>query len=193
MGLELEEGTHTYRLDGQELPSVSKIMEPLTKAAYETIPISVLNRAAERGTAVHSAIENYNIFGIDTIDDRFDGYFKAYKNWFEIRCPEILFSEHKMYHPVMMYAGTADLVCVIEGEKYLVDFKTSSKVIDKNYRVQLEAYRQALKSWGIDVAKKMVLHLLSDGTYEEVFYKTADAEAWKVFGALKSVYDYANK
>ena len=34
MGLEFEEGTHTYRLDGQELPSVSKIMEPLTKAAY---------------------------------------------------------------------------------------------------------------------------------------------------------------
>jgi len=36
------------------------------------------------------------------------------------------------------YCGTCDLVCEIDGETYLVDFKTTSAVDKKSLSVQLE-------------------------------------------------------
>ena len=188
-GLTFEEGSHIYRLDGKEIPSVSKILSPLSKSAYDAIPMSVLNAAADRGTAVHEAIENFSLFGEECIYEEFKGYFDSYKDWFDKNNPEIMLSESKGYHPVMLYAGTIDCVCKIGDDVCLVDYKTSSRVLDKNYRIQLEAYRQILHIDGIEITKKMVLHLTPSG-WSEHLYKVNDAEAWRVFGALKCIYDY---
>ncbi len=56
--------------------------------------------------------------------------------------------------------------------------------------VQLEAYTQALGSRGIKIQRKKILHLKRDGRYDYRDYPTSDVERWRVFGALKTVYDY---
>ena len=187
-----EEG-HIYGLNGIEIPSVSKIIEPVSKASYGGIDPLVLQRAADRGTAVHSAIDYYNTIGVMAVDDDFACYVGAYTKWCEYRKPKIIGSEIKLYHKVMRYGGTVDLLAEIDGELWLIDYKTSYKVVNKNYRLQLEAYSQALSTHGFRVDKKMVLHLKKNAEYEEIFYPTRDAEAWLVFGACKTVYDYNNK
>lgn len=191
--LEFSQEGHVYRLDGLVIPSVSKIMEPVSMFTYSTIDPSVLARASERGTAVHKAIEVYNEFGIMDAEPEHSGYTDAYVKWFQLNDPNIRGSEIRFYHKLMRYGGTVDLLATINGELWLLDFKTSYKVVDKNYRVQLEAYRQGLSSHGIEVDHKAVLHLTKDGEYKLIEYPLQDAEAWKVFGACKSIYDYNNK
>lgn len=191
--LDFSEVDHIYRLNGVIIPSVSKIIEPVSLATYGTVNQAVLQRAADRGTAVHKAIENYNNYGIMDIDNELSGYADAYRKWYDIRVPEVEHCEIRFYHKVMRYGGTADCLARFDGKLWLIDYKTSYKVVDKNYRLQLEAYVQALSSHGIFVDAKMVLHLTKDGKFEEVLYPLKDAEAWRVFGACKSIYDYNNK
>ena len=190
--LDFNEENHVYRLNGVIIPSVSKIIEPISMATYGSVDPVVLQNAANRGTAVHKAIEWYNDIGVMDIQSDLMGYGDAYVQWFKKHNPEIRHSEFRVYHKLMRYAGTVDCLAMVGGELWLIDYKTSYKVVDKNYRLQLEAYSQALQSQGIFVQAKMVLHLTKDGRYEEIFYPTKDAEAWRVFGACKTIYDYNN-
>ena len=56
--LVFEEEKHIYMLNGLEIPSVTRIMEPLSQHEYGAIDKWVLEKAANRGTAVHNSIEN---------------------------------------------------------------------------------------------------------------------------------------
>jgi len=188
--LVFDDEPHIYRLDGFEIPSVTTIMEPLSNAKYKGISDATLNNAAEKGTAVHNAIENYIKFGIDDVPPEHRGYFEAFLDWWNAEHPEVISSEVKIYHKILRYGGTIDLLVIIEGKLVLVDIKTTAALMDSTCGVQLEAYSQALKSHGIEIERKCILHLKKDGKYTVRDYKTNDPVRWKVFGALKSVYDY---
>ena len=54
---------HIYRFDGQRVPSVTQILEPLID--YSGVPNGVLQYAADRGTAVHLATEFYDDGDLD--------------------------------------------------------------------------------------------------------------------------------
>ena len=65
--LTFDEATHLYRLNGVELPSVTTVMKPLSTEVYGGVDEWVMERAAGRGTAVHNAIENWSLYGIEDI------------------------------------------------------------------------------------------------------------------------------
>lgn len=188
--LEFSDERHEYRVNGIKIPAVSAILEPLSSANYGTVSRSVLNRAAEKGTAVHNAIENWIKFGIEDIDPAWQGYFDAFLQWWAENVPEPLGSEVRIYHRLLMYAGTCDLIAVIDGKTVLVDYKTSAQVSAMVYGVQLEAYAQALEQLGVRIDRKLILHLKKDGTFAEHEFPAKDVERWRVFGCLKQVYDY---
>ena len=188
--LKFEENTHTYTIDGIELPSVTTIMEPLKNRSYSGISESVMEKAAQRGSDVHNSIENYIKFDIIDIPDEYKGYFDAYLKWWNTFHPEVIASEAKVYHKLLRYAGTIDLVLNINNEIVLVDIKTTATLKEDLCGVQLEGYYQALKSHGILVDKKAILHLSSDGEYKFVMFPSADAMRWRVFTALKTIFDY---
>jgi hypothetical protein len=188
--LRFDEARHIYILNGLEIPSVTTVMKPLSNAEYKGISESVLNRAAEKGTAVHNAAENWVKFQIDDIDPEYRGYFDAFLAWWDEKKPVAVGSEVRLYHKIMRYAGTADLIAWVDGELTLIDYKTTSKLIEMNCGVQLEAYAKALASHGIDVQGKRILHLKKDGKYAEMKFPSQDSRRWTVFGALKTVYDY---
>lgn len=189
-GLTFEPETHTYRLDGAEIPGVTTIMAPLSGVKYGGVSRTVLDRAAARGTTVHNTLENWIKFGIEDCPPEQEPCFSAFLEWWEKNSPEVLGSEVRLYHRYLQYAGTADLVANIGGVLTLVDFKTTSTVSDMLCGVQLEAYSQALRSHGLNVEDKRILQLRKDGTYAERIYPVMDPVRWKVFGSLKTVYDY---
>ena len=189
-GLEFDEGPHIYRLDGLEIPSVSAVMTPLSNARYSGINSRTLEKAAERGTEVHNAIENHIKYDITDIPAQNRGYFEAFLQWQRDANPIPVGSEVRICHRIMRYAGTADLVAYIDGKLTLVDYKTTYTVSDMSCSVQLEAYAQALKNVGVEIEQKMILHLTKDGKYDIHRYQINDAERWRVFGALKTVHDY---
>ena len=188
--LAYDDGPHIYRVDGIEVPSVTTIMEPLSNAEYGNIDRKTLDAAAAKGTAVHNAIENWLKFGFDDLDPEYHGYMNGFLEWWKERKPKLVASEFRAYHKIMRYAGTLDLIAIIDGELNLIDFKTTYKLVEKNCRVQLEAYSQMLDGMGVTVRKKRILHLRKDGRWEDPFFPEKDAEAWRVFGSLKCLYDY---
>lgn len=188
--LEFEDETHTYRLLGIVIPSVSAIMEPLSAAKYKGISEATLNNAANKGTAVHNSIENYIKFEIDDVPPEHRGYFEAFLEWWNKYQPKVVGSELKVYHKLLRYGGTIDMLVYIDGVLTLVDIKTTATLSDMTCGVQLEAYSQALKSLGIDVERKIILHLKKDGKYAVREYPSKDPDRWRVFGSLKCVYDY---
>ena len=191
--LDFEEEKHRYSLDGKFIPSVSSIMKPLSQACYSGVDEEVLNRAAARGTAVHNAIENYSRFGIVDLDPLYEGYFRAFKNWWCEFNPKSLGNECRVYHKYLRYAGTADMPVRIGDDLILVDFKTSATVNKMLTGVQLEAYAKAYESHGLMFDGKAILHLKSDGKYSWHFYQKNDNESWEVFGALLTVYGHIQK
>ena len=64
--LEYIDETHTYLYDGIVLPSVTQLLKCKFGGKYDGIPKATLDRAAEMGTAVHKAIEDYERQGIET-------------------------------------------------------------------------------------------------------------------------------
>ena len=190
--LVFDETPHIYRLNGDQIPSVSSVMEPLKNEVYAGIPEKTLRRAAEKGSAVHNSIENWLKYEFEDVPPEHRPYFDAFMAWWSMRKPEVVGSEVRLYHRLMRYAGTADLVCYIDGELNLIDYKTTYTVSEMSCGVQLEAYAQALASHGIQIERKRILHLKRDGKHREVNFQKNDAARWRVFGACKTVYDYVH-
>ncbi|MBQ9703872.1 MAG: hypothetical protein IJV68_04940 [Clostridia bacterium] len=186
---------HIYRLNGVIIPSVSAVMEPLSMAKYKGISESTLDRAANKGTSVHNAIENYIKFGIDDVPPEHRGYFDGFLDWLDEKKPVFVSSEFQCYHKLMMYGGTLDILSYIGDKLTLTDVKTTYTISEMTCRVQLEAYAQILASHGIYIEQKEILHLTPEGRgkkrYED--YPAKDAEAWRVFGSLKCVYDWISR
>lgn len=191
--LAFDERSHTYKLNGIALPSVTTIMKPLSDNKYSTVREDVLENAATKGSAVHNAIENYLKFGIEDISEEHKPYFTAFLKFLSEKQPQILATESKVYHKFLRYSGTVDLVCIINGEVTLIDVKTTAVLMEMLTKVQLEAYAKALDSHDFKVDKKAILHLKKDGTYRLVPHDNNDTESWCVFGALLTVNSYISK
>ena len=185
-----DEKSHIYRLDGVAIPSVSRVMEPLKASSYAGISEKTLARAADKGSSVHNSIENWLKFGIDDIPEEHRPYFDGFLEWWDEYQPEVVASEVKTYHKLMRYGGTIDLLAYIGGKLTLIDFKTTYRLLEKSCGVQLEAYAQALASHGITFEEKHILHLKKDGKWAYPEFPAKDPIRWRVFSALKCVYDY---
>lgn len=188
--LEFFEEPHIYKLWGKEIPSVSTVMTPLSASVYGDIDPHILRAAANRGTIVHEATENFVRYGIQDIPASYSGYLDAFVRFWHDYNPTLIAAEYRMYHKYLEYAGTADLIVEINGECWLIDNKTSSRIEKKLTRVQLEAYKKALATHGIRIDKKAILHLKKTGKYSFVEHPADDKKAWDVFTSCKTVNDY---
>lgn len=189
-GLEFDEVTHTYRFNGMIVPSVTQILEPLNRVKYEGINESTLDRAADRGTEVHDAIEFWLKFGMVDISQERRPYFDAFIKWWDGHSVKVIGSENRLYHKILLYGGTADLIAYVDGKLTLVDYKTTSVISDMTCGPQLEAYSQACASHGVRIERKAILQLKKDSTFVWKEYPAKDIRCWTTFSALKTVYDY---
>lgn len=99
----------------------------------------------ELGKRVHKALETLTQDEGILVDLEPDllPYCGGYLRWAEKFEPKVLATEMFVASHRHNYAGTADLICEIDGEVWIVDYKTGAKSID--HGLQLAAYRQAVK------------------------------------------------
>lgn len=157
--LEFIETTHTYLYDGVVLPSVTQLLQKKFGSKYDGIPKSVLQRAAERGTALHKAIEDYEYQGIESDMMELENY-KRLKvmHGFSVmgnEIPLVLFQDGE---PVA--AGRCDLFIAKKGVFGLGDIKRTYR-LDRNYLTyQLNIYRVAfMQSYGVSIDFLRGIHL----------------------------------
>lgn len=54
-----DEEKHEYSIDGERLPSVTEICEPISFKKLDAVDKTIVAKAAARGTVVHDMIGNY--------------------------------------------------------------------------------------------------------------------------------------
>ena len=176
-----DEAEHTYLVDGVEVPSVTTILKPLTDRGYGKVNPSVLEYAANRGRAVHEALEVYDLGGELEVMPETEGYIRAYLEWAQIYRPRWTGVEQIVYHEVFPrdidkpmlkdgndvdFIGTLDRIGYLNGtELAVVDIKTSnpSKEALVSVCCQTAAYAEAVFDY--DKPSRYGLFLKADGTY----------------------------
>ena len=140
--LEYIDESHTYLCDGVIVPSVTQILKIKFGGKYKGVSKRTLERAANKGTEVHRAIELYCKEGAESeLPELRNFKFLKSKYGFEVldnEVPVILFDNGE---PIA--GGRLDLVISMDGKTGLADIKRTS-ALDKEYLAyQLNMYRIA--------------------------------------------------
>ena len=95
-------------------------------------PWSKSKRAADRGTDIHAYLEaRLNRLEPEELSDDAVPYKQAADDWFDAvgASFEDVQTEVTLFHP--SYAGTTDLIGILDGAACIVDFKTSKAIYDE--------------------------------------------------------------
>lgn len=182
-----DESAHEYTVGGKRVPSVSRLLRPLTELVYGGMNVETLRIAAEFGTAVHACTEYYDKGELDesSVIPEWQPYFQAYQKWQAEVKPEILQIEDRL--GCAKYAGTLDRICRINGELWVIDLKTTS-VIHPHVGVQLAAYAALAEKFYGGAYRRAALQLRGDGTYR-IFEKSGVKDE-TCFNALLGIYHW---
>ena len=211
----IEDGLRKYLMGDEKLPSVTSILQATKseedKASLEnwkqrvgyTQANKIKNEASNRGTSMHSYIED---FLRGRINESFFESNEQYKNMAkEIiekgingRLEEIYGMEETLYYPER-YAGTADIIAVFEGKDVVIDFKQSNKPkkIDyiQDYFLQLGAYTLAHDVvHGTKMKAGIILLCTKDILFQEFKIDGAELEMYQnlFLGRVKKFYEMNN-
>lgn len=160
--LHFDEASHTYRLAGALVPSVTAILAPLVN--FAGIPEHVLEAKRRLGQDVHFACQLDDEDDLDesTVEDSVAPYLAGYRRFRADTGATVLVNEQRVADPVLMYAGTLDRVMRINGAKWLVDLKTCIAT-PLAVGPQTAGYQRALGD--PSVSHRGALRLRPDGTY----------------------------
>lgn len=160
--LEYIDETHTYLVDGVIVPSITQILKIKFGKKYEGINKDVLQRAADKGTEVHEAIEKLCKTGeVEELKEVKNFIFLQKQYKFEVLDNEIPIILFKDDEPIA--AGRLDLVLKIDGIVGGGDIKRTS-TLDKEYLAyQLNLYRIGYRQcYGIEWEFLKGFHLRED-------------------------------
>ena len=172
-----DESTHTYLVDGEEVPSVTTILQPLSMRAYSAVNPSVLEYARNRGKAIHEALEMYDLGGELEATPEIEGYIRAYLEWEQVYKPTWSGVEEIVYCESEKFIGTLDRVGTLNGREFaIVDLKTSTPTKEAlvSVCVQTSAYAMAYTEQNkkppefMEQIKRYGLFLKADGSYRLV-------------------------
>ena len=103
-----------------------------------------LDEASQRGKQAHDLIMRYARGEEVEPPEALEGYFRAYEQFAQDWQPKELLIEASVVSIEYRYAGTPDVICdLIDGQRWLLDYKTGGKGIFPDYALQLAAYRYA--------------------------------------------------
>jgi len=185
------------RGEGVYYPSVTTILQYMPKNKFfETWMKDVghnadliMRKAGKEGTQVHEAAEDL-VEGkeVSWMDDygrakysqlvwemilKFADFWKTHK-------PELISSEQFVWSDEHKFAGTADIVCKMNGEVWLIDIKTSNS-IHKSYDLQLASYAKGLEeSRDIKIDRTAILWLKAQSRGPSKQKKVIQGKGWKL-------------
>jgi len=127
--------THTYRIDGKPVPSVTQVLSDLLPCWQAG------DWYLQRGRAVHACAAMI-ADGVDfDAPEGIEGQVAALRQFFAEVRPIPVMVERPLYSAVYGYAGSIDLLATIGCELVLIDYKAS---IGKSLGYQLSAYGSLL-------------------------------------------------
>lgn len=173
--LRFEPEPHKYFLDpeGIEIPGVTRLLEACGIIDWSHVAPATLERAKQRGTAVHQALHYFDDGELDseTLSPEIHGYVMAYAAFKNQAQFEPLLVENMGWSPAFRYAGRMDRVGIFHISSETSTEKTSHAIIDfksgvvlPGHRIQLAAYNMLLPE--PRKYRRIALKLNQDGTYK---------------------------
>jgi hypothetical protein len=183
--LTFDEATHTYRLLGGVVPSVTQILAPLS--SFAGIPAHVLEAKRDLGSRVHLAcqLDDENDLDESSVEDDVAPYLDGWRRFLRESGAVVLANEQRVAEPALQYAGTLDNVLLLNGQKWLVDKKTCIS-LPLAVGPQTAAYQRALGD--STVTHRGALRLRPDGTYR--LDSLTGADDWTAFYACLALYRF---
>ena len=147
-----------YRRNGEYYPSVTYVLGSYPKGKYfedwlKKVGYSaeyIVKKAGEEGTQVHEMIESYlngdelnflGSHGRPLYHPDVWQMFLRFVEWWEEYNPTLIEVEVHLFSDELKVAGTCDMVCEINGELWIIDFKTSNN-LQSTYDLQAAVYGQ---------------------------------------------------
>ncbi len=147
-----------------EYPRVTEVLRPFSK--YDSVPKQTLEKAAERGTAVHalcSAIAKGAWITDGMIPKELVGYIHSFRMFEDKFVEDYQIMEERFTSKQFGYTGQIDLLILdMNKEPVLVDLKTTSTK-PKTHRIQLAAYQNLLAENNLYVESAMIVYLDREG------------------------------
>lgn len=160
--IKFTEDGHIYTAGDHRIMSVTTLLKLDNPSKYQYVSEATLERASEKGTEVHNAIECYVKYGLERDDLQEFRNFKFLQKKFNF---EVIDSEVMvlLQHNGIELVGTTDLVLNYKGELALGDIKRTS-ALDKEYLAkQLNLYRIAYQqTYGKEIKHLIGIHLRED-------------------------------
>ena len=169
------DGTRVYKTpSGRAYPSITTVTGLHSKAAIiawrkkvgEAEANRISNRAATRGTRIHTLCESY-LRGESAEPDIFDQ--EVYRSLIPHldKINNIHALEDPLYSDHLEVAGTVDCIAEYDGKLAVIDFKTSARVKTRDniygYFMQTSAYAVAFEErTGIPVGKLVIIMGVDD-------------------------------
>ena len=175
------DGMRFYEVDGKAYPSVTTVLGAIPKPGLIAWRKNVgeeaakweMNRAARRGSATHTLVEQYLKGETPSIRDVLPlGMFRLLKPYLD-QIDNIHALEQIMYSNKLTIAGQVDCIAEYKGKLSVVDFKTSTKQRDEDYNygnfLQCSAYAKMFEEIYPDkkIEQTVVLAACEDGFVQE--------------------------
>lgn len=174
--LDFDAVTHTYRIGGVRVPSVTQVCKVASGNEYAQIPRDVLERKRAIGVALHAAIwlDHTGVLDIDSIDPAVAPYFAAWQDFVARTGFVTRLGETQLGSQRFGYAGTLDLYGIIDGTPWLIDTK-SVAVLSPVTAIQTAAYLELLRAnhHALAGTRRAALHLKPDGRFALQEYTSA--------------------
>lgn len=157
---------HQYAWHGRKVYSVTRVLRRLID--FSGIDPAVLEKARERGKAVHRAIELDIAGDLDdeSLHPEVRERFLGWRNFVKLSGFKVISSEQRVYSERHGYAGTIDLCGTIRRETYLPDIKATA-LVPPTVGLQTAAYAQALRETiKCGPVRRGVLHLKAGGKWQ---------------------------
>mgnify|MGYP001585161168 CR=1 FL=1 len=113
-----------YRIDGTEYPSVTTVLQVLSKPALARWRGKIGNEEADKisreatelGTRVHRACEQINLGAPDYNDTGLEAFTMAYERWFREHVRYVIGAEKLVVSRRYEFAGTCDGIFLLDDD-----------------------------------------------------------------------------
>lgn len=161
MNLTFDEKTHTYKLDGQEVPSVTQLISHFGLSDFSMVNQAVLDRACEFGDNVHCACQLWD--EKDLNENSLGPELRAWLNqWIALTsdyAPQWQLIEKPIVSKAWGFAGTPDRIGLINHGTVL-DIKTCAPA--PAHAIQTAAYQILAEEAGYKIKQRMTVYLSAD-------------------------------
>jgi hypothetical protein len=192
-----------YRRNGNYYPSVTHVLsyypkgvhfeDWLKKVGYASEYI--VKKAAEEGTQTHNLCEDYlngeecsflNQYGNPAYPPHVWSMFLNFVDFWETHKPTLIETEVHLFSDKLKVAGTCDLVIELNGERWILDLKTSNH-LQTTYDLQTAVYSQCYEEcYGKTIQRRGILWLKSRSRGEDKTGKRLKGKNWEIVESERS-------